>query len=97
MKWLLLALALLLLAGVAAMVINAVGDARWIAGLLNARRARTWDRARPRPRCLQCRGTGWINREPERTFNFVGDGFEDRHTPATICPACGGTGMAPAR
>ena len=93
MKWLLLLLLFLLIAGVLAAVVNTVGDTRFFLRL----RRPTWDRARPRPRCLQCRGTGWINREPERTMNFVGDGFEDRHAPATLCPACGGTGIAPER
>jgi hypothetical protein len=48
----------------------------------------------PRPRCLRCRGTGWTGRKPERTLSFDGEGFEDRHTPATPCPDCGGTGVA---
>jgi hypothetical protein len=44
-------------------------------------------------RCLPCRGSGWLGGQPERTLNFTGAGFEDRHTPATQCPTCGGTGM----
>lgn len=44
-------------------------------------------------RCLPCRGTGWLGGEPERTLNFTGEGFENRHTPASQCPACGGTGV----
>ncbi|NMO53867.1 hypothetical protein HH310_22125 [Actinoplanes sp. TBRC 11911] len=43
-------------------------------------------------RCLRCRGSGWLGGEPERTLNFTQGGFENRHTPATQCPACGGTG-----
>lgn len=93
MKWLLLLFAVLLVAGLVAMAVNAMSDAR----IRSRGRTRTWDRARPQPRCLQCRGTGWLNREPERTLNFVGDGFEDRQGPATMCPACGGTGMAAER
>ena len=82
MKWLLLVLlAVLLIAGVLATI----------------RRRPARDQARPQVRCLKCRGTGWINQQPERTLNFVGDGFEDRHTPAMVCPACGGTGVAPNR
>ncbi len=93
MTWILLALVALLVAGLIALLVRTAGTTRfWF-----SRRPRDWDRARPRPRCLQCRGTGWTNREPERTLNFVGDGFEDRHTPATMCPSCGGTGMAPER
>jgi len=87
-KWLLLLLAVLLVAGLLAMVVNAVSDA-WSRV---HRRSPSWDRARTQPRCLRCRGTGWLDREPERTLNFAGDGFEDRHSPATMCPACGGTG-----
>jgi hypothetical protein len=90
MKWLLVFLGSLLIIAVLAAMINAVGDTRFF---LRSRRP-SWTRARPQPRCLRCRGTGWINREPERTLNFVGDSFEDRHAPATICPACGGTGVA---
>ncbi|WP_433299177.1 hypothetical protein ACQP2F_45490 [Actinoplanes sp. CA-030573] len=93
MKWLLLLLLFLLIAGALAAVVNTVGDTRFFLRL----RRPSWDRQRPRPRCLQCRGTGWVDREPERTLNFVGDGFEDRHAPARMCPACGGTGEAPQR
>ncbi len=41
--------------------------------------------------CLQCRGTGWIDRR-ERTLEFTGDGFADVQNPSTMCQACGGTG-----
>jgi len=93
MKWLLLLLAVLVIAGLLAAILNAIGDTRFY---LRLRRPR-WDRPRPQARCLRCRGTGWINREPERTLNFVGDGFEDQHAPASMCPACGGTGVAAER
>jgi DnaJ-class molecular chaperone len=49
-----------------------------------------------RVRCLRCRGTGWLGGETERTFTFTGDGFEDRHNPATPCPDCRGTGLTTA-
>jgi hypothetical protein len=92
MEWLLLG-AVVIVAGLLALAVRTAGATRF---WLN-RRPRTWDHALPRRRCLQCRGTGWVNREPERTLNFVGDGFEDRHTPAIMCPSCGGTGTAPER
>jgi hypothetical protein len=88
--WILLAAVLL----VAVVVVAAMPRtrARWSA------RPRAWDRASAPPRrCLQCQGTGWLNRGPERTLNVAGEGFEDRHTPATMCPACGGMGIAPER
>lgn len=93
MKWLLLIVALLLIAGVLAMIFNVAGAARFFL----RRRRPTWDSARPQLRCLPCGGTGWINREPERTLNFTGDGFEDRHEPAIVCPSCAGTGVATKR
>ncbi|MET0426797.1 MAG: hypothetical protein ABW046_23215 [Actinoplanes sp.] len=77
MMWILIVLVLLAAAG---------GFA-----LLAARRS-TSPAAGPRRRCVRCRGTGWIGGEPERTLNVEGDGFENRHVPATMCPACGGTG-----
>jgi hypothetical protein len=89
MTWIVFAVLLVLAAGVVAAVVKT--RFRWGA------RPPAWERAPSRPRCLKCRGTGWLNRGPERTLNVIGEGFEDRHTPATICPACGGTGMAPER
>ncbi|WP_329018140.1 hypothetical protein OG271_14030 [Micromonospora rifamycinica] len=87
-------LAVLLVLAVLALVVNAVSS------LWSATRSLT--RGEPEPelhlparRCLPCRGTGWLNREPERTHTFTGDGFEDRQTPARICPDCGGTGTNP--
>src|SRR5689334_2382930 len=71
MKWLLLLLIVLVIGGVVAAILKAIGDTRFFV----RRRRPSWDRARPQVRCLQCRGTGWIGREPERTLNFVGDGF----------------------
>jgi hypothetical protein len=50
------------------------------------------DGPRARAKCLRCRGTGWLDTGPERTLNFTGDGFEDRHQQATPCPDCDGTG-----
>lgn len=90
MKWLLLIFVLFLIAGVLAAIVNTAGGTRFF---LLRRRTR-WDRARRQPRCLRCLGTGWINRGPKRTLNFTGDGFEDRHEPAIICPLCAGTGIA---
>jgi len=89
MKWILLAVLFLVAAGVVAVVVK---TRFWFGA-----RPREWDQPPSRPLCLQCRGTGWLNRGPERTLNVVGDGFEDRHTPATMCPNCGGTGVAPKR
>ena len=80
MKWLLL-LALLVLALV-------------VIGLML--RARPGPGAPVRRRCPRCHGTGWIGGRPERTLDFDGEGFTDRHAPATMCPACGGTGSRPA-
>jgi hypothetical protein len=95
MTWILLGIVLLVVLGVLASRARvrrgrggwerpASGDGAWSA--LSARR-----------RCLACHGTGWTGLEPERTFDFVGDGFEDKHSPATVCAACGGTGRAPGR
>jgi hypothetical protein len=47
-----------------------------------------------RRRCARCHGTGWVGGGVERTLDFGGDGFQDRHTRATMCDACGGTGVA---
>ena len=80
MKWLLL-LALLVLALV-------------VIGLM--RRPRPGAGAPAPRRCPRCHGTGWIGGRPERTLDFDGEGFTDRHTPATMCPACGGSGRRPA-
>jgi hypothetical protein len=101
MEWLLLVIlvVVVLVLGVLAMVVNATSGA-WAAArsLAGRRRERQPEMRRlPAPRCLRCRGTGWLNRDPERTFTFTGDGFEDKHTPATMCPDCGGTGVAPER
>jgi hypothetical protein len=41
--------------------------------------------------CIHCQGSGWTQRR-ERTLSFTGDGFADEERPATMCPACGGTG-----
>ena len=90
MKWILLAAVLL----VAVVAVAAMPRTRsWLSS-----RPRAWDQAGAPPRrCLKCHGTGWLNRGPERTLNVVGEGFEDRHTPATMCPVCRGTGIAPGR
>ena len=98
MTWILLGILLLLVLVVAAVVANMADRAWWTArSLTRRRRDRTPGMRLPAPRCLTCHGTGWLNREPERTFTFTGDGFEDKHSPATMCPDCGGTGTAPAR
>lgn len=73
-------------------LVVAAGGAWWAARSA-ARRGPEPEMRLPPPRCLRCRGTGWLNRDPERTLTFTGDGFEDRHTPATVCPECGGTGL----
>jgi len=100
MEWLLLVIlvVVVLVLGVLALMVNAAGGA-WSAARSFSRRRhdRKPEMRLPAPRCLQCRGTGWLNRDPERTFTFTGEGFEDKHTPATMCPACGGTGVAPER
>jgi hypothetical protein len=98
MTWILLGILLLLVLVVAAVVADTADRAWWTApSLTRRRRDRTPGMRLPTPRCLTCHGTGWVNREPERTFTFTGDGFEDKHSPATMCPDCGGTGTAPAR
>jgi hypothetical protein len=91
MKWFLLFL-LLLAVVVAVGVAWQRSETRW-AG--NEWRAHRKAGARPpqKTKCLPCHGTGWLGREPERTLNFAGDSFEDRHAPATMCSACGGTGI----
>jgi hypothetical protein len=100
MEWLLLViliLAILVLGGLALMA-RLAGGAWWAARALTRRRGDQGPRMRlPAARCLRCRGTGWLNRDPERTFTFTGEGFEDKHAPATMCPDCGGTGMARGR
>jgi len=99
MEWVLLVLLVLAVValGVVALVVNAGGGARWAAHSLARRRDREPEMRLPAPRCLRCRGTGWLNHDPERTFTFTGDGFEDKHVPATMCPDCGGAGVAPER
>ena len=98
MKWIVLGVVLLLLVlGFVTLAVNAAGGARWAAHAWNRRQGKAQEMRLPQPRCLQCHGTGWLNREPERTFTFTGDGFEDKHSPATMCPACDGTGLAPRR
>jgi hypothetical protein len=89
MTWLLVALVLLVLVLGAAVLMRRARD-----GDREPRPGREPEMRLPEPRCLRCHGTGWLNRDPERTFTFTGDGFEDRQTPATMCPACGGTGRA---
>ena len=86
MKWFLLFVLLVILVAVVIAALRR-GEARWPGPTRSdAGRSRT-------VKCLRCHGTGWIGREPERTLNFTGDGFEDRHAPATMCSACGGTGV----
>jgi hypothetical protein len=83
MKWILLVL-LLLVAAAAVMVAVRV--------VRRSAHAESFEVSRSQRRCLTCRGTGWVGGEPERTFNFDGAGFENRHTPKKKCPDCGGTG-----
>lgn len=95
MEWVLLAVVVLVLIGVVAVLVGVARVGRWlihIVGRIFGIGRHGWSVPRRQPRCLRCRGTGWLNQEPERTFNFTGDGFEDRHSPATVCPDCGGTG-----
>lgn len=92
--WILLGILAVLVLGV---ITLASARGGWWAARLRTRRSAAPAVTLPPPRCLQCHGTGWINRDPERTFTFAGDGFEDRHHPATMCPACGGTGRASGR
>ena len=93
MRWLLIAAACVLIVGLATIIVNAASES----GSWFKRRNRGWQLAKFQPRCLPCQGTGWIGREPERTLNFVGDGFEDRYRPAVMCSNCGGTGRLPER
>jgi len=97
MKWILLGALLLVVLGVGTLAVKAMGRAWWTARYWTRRRGRTPARQAPRLRCLQCHGSGWVNREPERTFRFTGEGFEDVHSPATMCQSCGGTGIAAER
>jgi len=97
MEWILLGIVLLLVLGAITLAVNAVSGAWSAVRFVTGRRRTEWATRLPQPRCLRCHGTGWVDREPERTFNFVGDSFEDKHSPATICPICNGTGVAPDR
>lgn len=100
MEWRLLVILVVavLVLGVLVLVIKALSGAWWTAGSFARQRHDPEPEMRlPAPRCLRCRGTGWLNRDAERTFTFTGDGFEDRHAPATMCPDCGGTGVAAKR
>lgn len=97
MEWRLLVIlvVVVLILGVLVLVVNAASGAWWAArSFARRRRDREPEMRLPAPRCLRCRGTGWLNHDSERTFTFTGDGFEDRHAPATMCPDCGGTGVA---
>ncbi|MEV4343667.1 hypothetical protein AB0J83_04220 [Actinoplanes sp. NPDC049596] len=78
MKWLLLLLLLVIVAVVAARVL--------------LRQAGQTGGPAARRRCVRCHGTGWVGGGQERTLDFDGQGFQDRHTPKTMCDACGGTG-----
>lgn len=91
MKWLLLVVLAVLALGVLTLAVNAIRS------IVGRRRDPEPEMRLRAPRCLRCRGTGWLNRDPERTFTFTGEGFANEHTPATMCPDCGGTGVAPAR
>ncbi len=100
MEWLLLGILMVvvLVLGVLALVVNAASSAWWAAlSMVRGRRKRAPAMRLPIARCLRCRGTGWLNNDPERTFTFTGEGFADKHTPATMCPDCEGTGVAPVR
>ena len=79
MKWILLALVLVVAVVACTVAVRALRP-----GLF---------RGATRVRCLRCRGTGWLGGETERTLDFTGDGFADRHTPATPCPECSGVGF----
>ena len=46
-----------------------------------------------RRRCARCQGTGWVGGGTQRTLDFDGQAFRDEHRPATMCDACGGTGV----
>jgi hypothetical protein len=82
MTWILLGLLLLVAFGACTVVVRVMRSRATVAA-----------GDRPATRCLWCRGTGWMGGEPERTLNFTGEGFENRHTPATPCPRCDGTGL----
>jgi hypothetical protein len=97
MKWI---LALGLLAAVA-LVVAALAtiawqtsETHWFTGTWRGLRSAK-QRKPLRVRCLPCHGTGRRGREPERTMNFLGGSFEDRHGPATPCPDCRGRGVVP--
>jgi hypothetical protein len=98
MTWVLVTFGLLLIIGAAIALKWQFSETRWAGQAFLAHRAghRRQMAAAPRIHCLPCHGTGWLGREPERTLTFTGDGFEDRHSPATMCPSCHGTGTAPA-
>ncbi|WP_250037096.1 hypothetical protein [Paractinoplanes maris] len=91
MTWILLTV-LLVVAALVVVVAGQAGETTWA---VRSRRGRSaGQRGAPRVQCLPCHGTGWRGGEPERTLTFIGDGFEDKHRPATLCPDCGGTGVA---
>jgi hypothetical protein len=96
MKGLLLLVVLLLVLAAIAAVRWQTSETNWAGRTWLRRRSGDAERA-PRPRCLPCHGTGRLGPGLERTMTFVGDGFEDRPTPTTLCSACGGTGTAPGR
>jgi len=57
----------------------------------------SWQIGRPASLvCARCHGRGWLDRT-ERTLTFTGDGFADRHRPASLCQDCDGTGHRPFR
>jgi hypothetical protein len=93
MEWTLLALLVLAAAGYAAVSWHH-SEIRWAGKTWRGLRSKD-GRKPPPPRCLRCHGSGRLGRDPERTMNFFGGTFEDRHTPPTRCPACAGTGTAP--
>jgi hypothetical protein len=93
MKWILLGVLVLVVLGVLGLVVNLVSGTWSAARGLTRRGARTPQMRLPPARCRECQGTGWVNRQPERTFTLSGDGFEDVHSPARPCPACDGTGV----
>jgi hypothetical protein len=85
MKWILLLLLLLIALAAAVAAVRVIR---------RSAHAESFEIDRARRRCLRCRGTGWLGGEPQRTFEFDGTGFENRHPPATPCPDCDGTGVA---
>ena len=94
MKWLLIAVVIIVMLAVIGLFVNLLSGAWWTVRSIFRRPVKRSLMELPEPRCLACHGTGWTNQQPERTFTFIGDSFEDVHSPATMCAVCGGSGIS---